>query len=773
MTYTGLTQQQVRQRLQAGLSNTVTAKTGKSGVQIVLSHFFTFFNLVFAILAVILAVCGSQIHNMTFLMVAFFNTVIGCVQQLRAKRAVDRLSLVAAQQVWAFRDGQRILVRHDLLVQDDVVEFAAGDQICADGEILEGFLQANESLITGEADAVDKLPGDTLQSGSFVVSGRALVRLTNVGNASFAAKLALEAKKNPRAAKSDMMKALDKMIRVLGFALIPVGLVLFRQEYQVLQLGLQKSAEATVAAVVGMIPEGLYLLTSVALAVSAIKLSQQRVLVQDMGCIETLARVDVLCVDKTGTITEPTMTVTDVFPINGCTEPEVHAVLTALFGARVPDNDTARALNDAFAGTTDWICTQWIPFSPETKWCAGTFAEHGSFIAGAPERLLKVDSPVMEMVTEHQMAGSRVLLVGRYAGDLQNFEKRNCAPVALVLLGSPIRPAAAETFAYFTKQGVAVKVISGDSPVTASAVASQAGIPGAENWVDASGLESEGDFLRASEDYTVFGRVTPEQKKRLVQAMQRQKHTVAMTGDGVNDVLAMRQANCAIAMASGAQAASQVAHMVLLNSDFSAIPDIVAEGRRVINNIQRSAALFLVKNILSFGLALLTLLVGLPYPFAPIHLTIISVLTIGVPSFFLALEPNYAQVRGRFFPSVLRQALPGGLTNVIVVLAAQIFSASFDLPMTDMHTVCTAILAVVGMLVLHRVCRPFATFRRILWGAMGIGLVGCFLLLGQWFDLYITEPAAYLAMAALMIGALGVFAAMQALFRWIDRLRGR
>ncbi len=773
MTHGGLTQQQVRQRLQAGLSNTVTAKAGQTGVQIVLSHFFTFFNLVFAVLAVILALCGSGIHNMTFLMVAFFNTLIGCIQQLRAKRAVDRLSLVAAQQVTAFRDGQRVSVRHDLLVQDDVVEFSAGDQICADGEVLEGFLQVNESLITGEAEAVEKHPGDSLQSGSFVLSGRARVVLTQVGNASFAAKLALEAKKNPRAAKSDMMKALDRMIRVLGFALIPVGLVLFRQEYRVLQLGLQKSAEATVAAVVGMIPEGLYLLTSVALAVSAIKLSQQKVLVQDMGCIETLARVDVLCVDKTGTITEPAMAVTGVLPINGRTQEEVLPVLAALFGNQIPENDTARAMHTEFSGESDWICTDFIPFSPDTKWCAGTFAGKGSFVTGAPERLLDADSSVLETVRQHQTAGSRVLLTCGYTGDLRTFDRKNCMPMALVLLGSPIRPTAAETFAYFVKQGVTVKVISGDSPVTASAVAQQAGIPGAEKWLDASSLETEEDYLRASRQYTVFGRVTPEQKKRLVQAMQAQKHTVAMTGDGVNDVLAMRQANCAIAMASGAQAASQVAHMVLLNSDFAAIPEIVAEGRRVINNIQRSAALFLVKNILSFGLALLTLFTGLPYPFAPIHLTIISALTIGTPSFFLALEPNYARVRGRFFPSVLRQALPGGITNVIVVLIAQVFTASFDLPMTDMYTVCTAILAVVGMLVLYRVCRPFGLFRKLLWCAMGIGLVGCFLLLGPWFELYITQPVSYLVMAAMMISALGVFVAMQALFRWIDRLLRR
>ena len=766
---TGLTNEQVRQRLKDGLSNAVTAKPGLTEAQIILRHSITFFNFIFVVLAVILAVCGSGIHNMTFLIVAFLNALIGCVQQIRAKRAVDKLRLVVAQQVTVLRDGKECTVRQDDLVIDDVVCFSAGAQICADGEVLEGFLQANESLLTGEPDGVDKHPGDRVLSGSFVLSGKAWVRLTKVGNESFAARLAIEAKKSPRAAKSEMMRSLDRLIRVLGFALIPVDLVLFYQEYQVLQLGLQKSAEATVAAVVGMIPEGLYLLTSVALAVSALKLTRQKVLVQDMGCIETLARVDVLCVDKTGTITAPGMEVSRIIPLAGCDEAKARQILSALFSAREPENDTAKALQACFSEETHWKCKEFIPFSPNTKWCAGVFEDHGTYITGAPERLLE-QGELIETVSRWQSAGYRVLLTGAYTGDLQALDKTQVTPLALVLLASPIRPSAADTFAYFTKQGVCVKVISGDSARTASAVAQQVGIPGAENYLDASGLETEADFLHAAQHFTVFGRVTPEQKKQLIRAMQAQKHTVAMTGDGVNDVLAMRQADCAIAMAGGAQAATQVAQLVLLCSDFAAIPEIVAEGRRVINNIQRSAALFLVKNILSFGLALLTLLMGLPYPFAPIHLTIISVLTIGTPSFFLALEPNYAIVRGRFLPSVLRQALPGGLSNLVVVLIAQIFIASFQLPMTDMYTVCTAILAVVGMLVLYRICRPFNLFRKILWCVMAAALIGCFLILGPYFDLRITETVSYLVLAAMMLAALGVFTAIQALFRWIDKL---
>lgn len=770
---TGLTKEQVQSRLQAGLTNAVTAKAGLSGWQIILRHTVTFFNFLFLLLAVILALCGSGVHNMTFLMVAFFNTVIGCVQQLRAKWAVDRLRLIAAQKVWVLRDGEKCQVRHDLLVQDDVVWFSAGDQICADGRVVAGSLQANESLITGEADPVDKQIGDRVYSGSFVLAGSAAVRLTAVGNDSFAAKLSLEAKKNPRAAKPEMMKTLDKLIRVLGIALVPVGLILFYHQFQILNMGLQQSAEATVAAVVGMIPEGLYLLTSVALAVSAIKLSRQRVLVQDMGCIETLARVDVLCVDKTGTITEPEMEVAQLIPLGERAEEEIAEILGALFDSKTPQNDTGRAIFRRYGGKAEGKCTEFIPFSPERGWCGGVLEDRGSYLIGAPDRLLSAEDPACKTAGEKQTEGFRVLAICSVRGDIRQFESGSIAPLALLLLTNPIRSAAAETFAYFAEQGVTVKVISGDSAVTASGVARQAGIPGAERYIDIAALNTDADYRRAVAEYTVFGRVRPEQKKRLIAALQENGHTVAMTGDGVNDVLAMRQADCAVAMASGAQAASQVAQLVLMDSDFSGLPDIVKEGRRVINNIKRAAALFLVKNILSFGLAILTVIVGLQYPFDPIHLTIISALTIGAPSFLLALEPNYARVQGRFLPGVLRQALPGGLTNIAVVLLAQIFAKVFKLPMTDLHTVCTGILAMVGLLVLYRVCRPLDGYRGAILGLMAAGLVGCFLVLGRLFDLYITQGKAYLVLMVMLLAALTVFVLMQALFRWTDKLFAR
>lgn len=769
--YHGLSQSQVLQRQQAGQSNITTAKSGKTEKQIILEHCLTYFNLVFAVLAVILLLCGSSIKNMTFLVIVLINTVIGIVQQLRAKRAVDKLTLVTAQQVQTLRDGQWTPVRSDLLVLDDVVRFGPGDQICADAVVLRGSVQVNESLLTGEADAVEKQPGSQLLSGSFVVSGRAVAQLTQVGDNAFAAKLAREAKADPRAAKSEMMRALDKLIWVMGMILIPVGLMLFYQEFKILQLGVQTSAEATVAALVGMIPEGLYLLTSVAMAVSALKLTKAQVLVQDMNCIEALARVDVLCVDKTGTITEPAMIAEHVLPLDGCDYDYLEQLLTALYGSREPDNDTARAISELFPGQSTWNCTAYIPFDSKYKYSGGVFEDRGSFLVGAPEILMgQYFEELQSTVTQWSSKGYRVLLVARYDRLPQPDRPEKPEPLALILLTNRIRQTAPETFGFFKQQGVTVKVISGDNPVTVSEVANRAGIPNAEAFVDAGTLQTPEQISQAAAEYTVFGRVTPEIKKQLILALKQQGHTVAMTGDGVNDVLAMRQADCGVAMASGARAASQVAQLVLTQSDFAAMPQIVNEGRRVINNIQRAASLFLVKNIFSLCLALVCLFTGWAYPFMPFHLSVISALTIGVPGFFLAMEPNYERVRGKFLPTVLRQALPGGLTDLIVVLITHVMMISFQLPMGDSATVCTAVLALVGLMVLYKVSVPFDLFRKLIWGAMAIALLGSFTLLGSPFELTISDSRSYLVLLSALIMAPTVFYALQRLFEQWDRL---
>lgn len=769
----GLSFVQAEERLSGGWGNKVHDGAMRTEGQIILENCITFFNLLFLVMAALLILAGSTIIKLTFLVVVIINTIIGCVQQIRAKRAVDRLTLVAAQTVTVIRGGAAHPLRSDLLVRDDIVEFTAGNQICADGIVRAGQLQVNEALLTGEADPVVKNPGDFLLSGSFVIAGRGRAQLSKVGNDAYASQLSAEAKKDPKVAKSEMMHTLDKLIKVIGFALIPIGAVLFYQEYFVLQLGLQASAEATAAALVGMVPEGLYLLTSIALAASSIQLTKKRVLVQDMNCIETLARVDVLCVDKTGTITEPAMELDNIMPLTDDPPEYLEAVITALYGAREPENDTGKALFSLFQGECAWVCTHYIPFTSQTKWSAGVFENQGAFVSGAPEFILGNRYPeLQEHITPWLQSGCRVLLVARYNGipDPEGLDENQLTPLALICLTNRIRPNARETFGYFKAQGVCIKVISGDHPETVSAVALRAGIENAEAYVDATTLDTEQAIYDAAQRYAIFGRVTPDKKRALIRALKKQKHTVAMTGDGVNDVLAMKEADCSIAMASGAQAASQVARLVLLDSDFSAMPDIVGEGRRVINNIQRAAALFLVKNIFSLGLSLISFLTSWPYPLEPQHMSIISGLTIGVPSFFLAMEPNYERVQGRFLTGVLRRAFPGGLTNIFAVLAAQAFMVAFALPLEQISTVCTAILAVVGMLVLFQVCKPFDPFRKLIWFSMAAALIGCFTLLGGIFELHIGNTNMFLIMATLLIMTPTVFFLMQKIFDFGDKL---
>lgn len=771
----GLTSAQAEQHIAEGLGAGQAGNTGKSEKEIILRHTLTFFNLVFIVLAVLLIVGKSTVMNMGFLGVVVVNTVIGIFQEIRAKRAVDKLSLVARRPVKIVRDGRVQDIAPEDIVRDDIAEFGQGDQICADGILRSGSLYVDESLLTGEEDSVEKQPGDQIHSGSVVLAGRGRVELTAVGENCGAAALAREAKHNPQAKKSEMTRSLDRLILFLGLALVPVGIILFRQEYMVLKLPLRESTEGTVAALVGMIPEGLYLLTSVALAVSAQKLSKSRVLVQDMNSIEALARVDVLCVDKTGTITEPDMEVENLLSLGDALLPEqLEDILTAMYGSGEPDNATAKAMQELFAGESDLKCTNRVPFSSEYKWSGCEFEESGSYVVGAPEFLLG-DREDIWNIGDWAEKGYRVLLVARYDGPLApgKLDAEKVEPMALALLTGKLRPNAKETFAYFAQQGVTVKVISGDNPATVSMIAQQAGIPDSDRYVDASTLETPEQLREAALKYTVFGRVTPQQKKGLIEALQKKKHTVAMTGDGVNDLLAMKQADCAVAMASGAEAASQLASLVLLDSDFSAMPGVVNEGRRVINNIQRAAALFLVKNIFSLFLSVISLFTVMPYPLEPIHLSVISAMTIGIPSFILTFEPKYDRVKGRFLPGVLRRAFPGGLTNVFVVLLCQVFALVFSLPQDEVSTICAAILSFVGLLVLYQICKPFNWFRRLLWWLMAAGIVLCFTLLGDILDLRTWTDEVRLVMFTLLVMTPTVFLAIQRVFDWCEQSRLR
>ncbi len=767
----GLSKMQVLRRQEAGLTNATPEGAGKTGREIVLTHCFTFFNLVFLVLMIVLLACGSEIQNLDFMIIVLINTVIGIVQEIRAKKAVEKLNLVAAGTVRTIRDGQVQQIPTAELVRDDIVEFRAGDQICADGVLVSGNLQVNESLITGEADAIKKALDDEVKSGSFVITGTARVRLTHVGAASFAAKLAAEAKANPQAKKSGMAKSMDGLIRFIGFALVPVGVALFYQHYAVLKYNLTDSANGTVAALVGMIPEGLYLLTSMALAASAVKLSRKKVLVRDMNCIETLARVDVLCVDKTGTITEPKMEVEQVIPLARQDHQALEDMLSAFYDNTEPENDTAQAMTEMFSHNVGWKCTRRIPFSSQTKWSAAEFSRQGTVIVGAPEFVMgyRFDE-VEDAVDEWTSLGYRVLLVAQYDGYPESWKLNESllTPVALVTLTNRVRPEAPDTFKFFAQQGVTIKVISGDNPATVSDVARRANIPGAEDYIDVAVLETDKDFRLAVENYTVFGRVTPDKKKKLIKALKHNRHTVAMTGDGVNDVLAMKEADCGIAMASGAQAASQVAQLVLLNNDFSALPGIVDEGRRVINNIQRAAALFLVKNIFSFFTSIISLYFTLPYPLVPTQLTVISAATIGIPAFFLALQPNYEPVPKRFMMGAMRRAFPGSLTNVFVVVTAMAFMVTFSLPYEEISTIAAAIVSVVGLLVLYQICKPLDIWRRIVWAAMAALLIVCFTTLKSTFSLHLQTDAGKLLMMTLLIMTPTVFFFFQRVFDFGD-----
>lgn len=734
----GLTSAEVEARRRQGKVNLPPESPTKTVGQIVRDNLCTYFNLVFVVLAIMLASVGSWL-NMGFLGVVLCNTLIGIAQQLRAKKTIDELTLVSAHKVRCLRDGTWNPCLSEELVQDDVVEFGAGDQIVADAVVLDGSVQVNESLITGEARAVPKTAGGELRSGSFLMAGHCTARLTRVGAESYASKLTAAAQADGhKVAKGEMMRSLDKLIKAIGLGLVPVGVALFWKQHWVLEVDLRGSVESTVAALIGMIPEGLYLLTSVALAIGMLRLARRRVLTQDMNCIETLARVDVLCVDKTGTITESAMEADEPVPLgNGPLED----ILRSYYGAEEPDNDTGRALKDHFGkGGRLWPVTGEIPFNTAYKYSAKSFGEKGVYAVGAPDvlagnRVVEFRVKLAPLLAE----GRRVLLLARYNGALPDppgqLDPAHLEFLALLPLQNRIRANAPKTFAYFAEQGVQIKVISGDDPQAVSHVAAQAGIAGAEQWVDATTLNNDEALAQAAETCTVFGRVTPEQKRKLVHALQSQGHTVAMNGDGVNDVLALKDADCGIAMASGAQAASQVAQLVLLDSDFAALPEVVAEGRRVINNIQRSASLFLVKNIFSLLLSLVTLCLPLAYPFQPLQLSLLSAVTIGLPSFVLALEPNYERVHGKFMHNVLHAALPGGLTDFLLVFCAQGFAYAFDLSADALGTISTLLVLETGLIVLFGVCHPFTPLRWTLWGSCTILGLGGAVLFAPWLEL--------------------------------------
>ena len=734
----GLSQEQVQERIDGGWTNkTVTAESKTVG-QIVKGNLLTYFNLIFAILAILVIAAGS-FRSLTFLPVVIANLFIGILQEIRAKKTLDQLTMLNAPKAEVVRNGQISEIPAEELVLDDIVIFRAGDQICADAIVLDGSVLVNEALLTGESDELRKELGDFLMSGSFVVSGECYARLERVGADSYISELTLEAKAQDQKKHSEMLRVLDRLVGIVGILIVPIGVFLFVQQYVFSGASFQSSILSMVAAVVGMIPEGLYLLASVALVVSVIRLASQKVLVHDMKCIEALARVDVLCVDKTGTITANEMQVSSVIPMEGFDPTQgvgLKAQISTLIAAMPDGNLTMQALKRYFKTPLKKNAEAVFPFSSTYKYCAAVFLDN-AYVLGAPEFVLRGDyekyRPLME---SYSADGFRTVLFGRYEGtpDGQALTE-SVIPMGLILLTNPIRRDAPETFRYFAQQGVTIKVISGDNPLTVSQIAAEAGIPGAENYVDASTLETEEALRTAAEQYTVFGRVTPEQKRLLVRALQSAGHTVGMTGDGVNDVLALKEADCSVAMASGCDAAAQVSQLVLLESDFSAMPSVVAEGRRVVNNIQRSASLFLVKNIFSFLMAVFSACFMLNYPLEPAQISLISMFTIGIPGFFLALQPNTEAIHGRFLSNVLIKALPAGLTDFLVVGALVIFGRVFAVNETDISTACTMLLAIVGFMILYHISKPLNLLRWIVWIGSGVGLLVCSIYLGDIFGI--------------------------------------
>lgn len=732
----GLTEEQVRTRVENGWTNEEVAPPALTTKEIIHKNVFTYFNLIFLVLAILLCIVGS-FRNLTFLPVIIANTMIGIIQEIRAKRVLEKLNMLNAPHAEVVRDGNVRKIDAIDLVIDDIVIFGAGNQICADAVVEEGEVRVNESLLTGESDEITKRRGDTLLSGSFIVSGKCHARLTSVGEDSYISRLTLEAGAMPEGEQSEMMRSLDRLVKVVGIALIPIGIVLFVQGFFFNGESFRESIVSMVAAVIGMIPEGLYLLASVAMVVSAMRLAKKRVLLHDMKSIETLARVDVLCVDKTGTITENSMCVNKVVRAKGYEEetmPPLEEMIGDFVKEMEADNATMAALKEFFKENSGKKPDKVIPFSSTVKYSGVIYGED-AYVLGAPEFVLrKMFSEHQDKINQFAEKGYRVLVFAKYDGIPDGKALTGEAnPLGYILLLNKVRKEAPSTFAFFEQQGVEIKVISGDNPLTVSETAKQAGIRNAERYIDARELKTEEELEEAARNYTVFGRVVPEQKRQLVHALKRQGRTVAMTGDGVNDVLALKDADCSVAMASGSDAAAQASQVVLLESDFSKMPEVVLEGRRVVNNIQRSASLFLVKNIFSFLLSLFSLAFMITYPLEPSQVSLITMYTIGIPAFFLALQPNKDIIRGHFLTNVVLKALPAGLTDVIAVGALVVFGQTFDVPASDISTAATMLLAIVGFMILYRICQPMNLFRRVIWIGCAVGMLGCSIFLPDLF----------------------------------------
>lgn len=762
----GLTQEEVRAHREQGRTNTMPRRTEGGVADILRRNVLTLFNLLNLCLAGLLLWVGSH-RDMLFLGVVLSNTLIGAIQELRAKRTHDRLQLLSEGRVRVMRDGVECRLSPQELVLDDVVLLSRGDQIPADATVLSGAGEADESLLTGESAPVSKAAGDTLYSGSFLVSGSVAARLTAVGADSYAGQLQLSARRVKRA-QSELMRDMRRIIRWVSVLIVPIGAAMFSRQYASVDLGLRDAVTGTVASMLGMIPEGLILLTSVSLAAGVVALGRRNALVNELFGIETLARTDVVCMDKTGTLTSGEMVLDRTLALNGATPEEIAAYMAALLRASADETPTVRALAEAFPASNAPEIAQAVPFSSARKWSAAQAEGLGSVVLGAPERLLKGEALKQAQALAAQ--GLRVLaLLCAPAPLCGEALPEGLVPAALLCLRDALRPNVQKTVRYFGEQGVTLKVISGDSPLTVSHAAAAAGVPGADRMVDLSTIEGEKDYTALSRHYTIFGRVSPQDKQGLIEALRKDGHGVAMVGDGVNDIPALKAADCSIAMAGGSDAACRVAQITLLDADFDVMPRIVLEGRRVINNITRAASLFLVKNIFSLILSVLLLIFPFAYPFAPIQLTLVSSLTIGIPSFVLALQPSRDRVSGSFLRNVIMRALPGGVCTAALIIPLMAFSDGLGFSQDVVSTLSTLIAGYSGLVVLFLTCLPLNALRGGLVAAMAALFAGAVLLLPQVFYLSPVSGGQWWVLAAAAVLAPLIQIGLGALVRRFHR----
>ena len=733
----GLTNQQVNERIANNLVNFNDQPPTKTVKQIIISNFFTYFNFINVVLGSAIIIAGiygnrvfDALKNCLFMGVIICNSIISIIQEIISKKTIDKLSVLAEAKVVGIRNGEEVNLGIEEIVLDDVLKLSLGNQVVTDAVILEGDVEVNESFLTGEVDPIPKHAGDMLLSGSFIVSGSCYAKVEHIGRDNYISTISSEAKYDKKV-NSVIMTSFERMLKVLSIIIVPVGALLLMNQLKVTNYNVTASIFNTVGALIGMIPEGLLLLTSSVMAVSVVRLSKYHVLVQQLYCIETLARVDVICLDKTGTITEGAMEFVDDIPYNGVIKEKLDDALANVCYAFDNTNATMEAIQEHYSSKGIWSVKDKQEFSSSRKYSAVEFEERGTFYIGAPEFVLK-DSYHQYQSFLDQYTNYRVLVVSYQKESLASGPV-NLNVLGFVLIQDKIRKEAPDTLKYFKEQGVQVKIISGDNFKTVCSIAKRAGIEDAKG-MDATLLNSD-NIDEMLEKYDVFGRVTPDQKKMIIESLQRKGHTVAMTGDGVNDVLALKKADCSIAMASGSDAAKNVSQLVLLDSNFASMPEVVAEGRRTINNVERSASLLLIKTIFTCILVVICIFMKSEYFYLPIHLSLITTCTISIPSFVLALEPNHNRVRGNFMLKVVGKSLPAALTVVFNVVMIVLFRNQFNIDGNLTSTLIVIMTGTTGFIFLSRLCRPFNWFR----GGLFFALVSLFIYIvmfqSEFFDL--------------------------------------